>query len=351
MKFVPMRHTCAALAVFGLAIVMPGTAAADSNPPIVNKAAFVFATGNPNPVELDIYGTKFGANLPTVMIEGVAQAVAPGHSDTFIKINNPNLSLPHAGIYRVTVVNNSQDGETDDRSTEFYADLDNPGTGTGPQGPAGPTGPVGPIGLTGPAGATGKAGPTGPAGVAGPTGPQGLPGLQGIPGAIGATGPIGPQGVQGALGPAGPTGAQGAPGAPGPIGPQGNPGLQGAPGSIGPMGPMGLIGPTGATGPQGPAGASGTQTLFGANTSLAKSASGATCTIGEVILSAGAAGNGVPAQGQLLPIATNTALFSVLGNTYGGDGVHNFALPDLRAVAPNGLTYSICDLGVFPSLR
>ncbi len=36
------------------------------------------------------------------------------------------------------------------------------------------------------------------------------------------------------------------------------------------------------------------------------------------------------AAGQLLPIASNTALFSVLGTTYGGDGVTNFRLPDLQ---------------------
>jgi len=35
-------------------------------------------------------------------------------------------------------------------------------------------------------------------------------------------------------------------------------------------------------------------------------------------------------QGQLLPIAQNTALFSLLGTTYGGNGVQTFALPDLR---------------------
>ena len=35
-------------------------------------------------------------------------------------------------------------------------------------------------------------------------------------------------------------------------------------------------------------------------------------------------------QGQLLPIQQNTALFSLLGTTYGGDGRTNFALPDLR---------------------
>lgn len=35
-------------------------------------------------------------------------------------------------------------------------------------------------------------------------------------------------------------------------------------------------------------------------------------------------------QGQLLPIAQNQALFSLLGTTYGGDGRTTFALPDLR---------------------
>jgi microcystin-dependent protein len=38
--------------------------------------------------------------------------------------------------------------------------------------------------------------------------------------------------------------------------------------------------------------------------------------------------------GQLLPIAANTALFALLGTTYGGDGVQTFALPDLRGRAP-----------------
>lgn len=40
--------------------------------------------------------------------------------------------------------------------------------------------------------------------------------------------------------------------------------------------------------------------------------------------------NWAPCQGQLIPINQNTALFSILGTTYGGDGIHNFGLPDLR---------------------
>lgn len=50
-------------------------------------------------------------------------------------------------------------------------------------------------------------------------------------------------------------------------------------------------------------------------------------------------------SGQILPINTNEALFAILGTTYGGNGVTNFALPDLRgrlAVHPGqgpGLSY------------
>jgi microcystin-dependent protein len=39
-------------------------------------------------------------------------------------------------------------------------------------------------------------------------------------------------------------------------------------------------------------------------------------------------------HGQLLPISQNTALFSLLGTTYGGDGKSTFALPDLQGRAP-----------------
>ena len=39
-------------------------------------------------------------------------------------------------------------------------------------------------------------------------------------------------------------------------------------------------------------------------------------------------------QGQIIPIAQNPTLFSLLGTTYGGNGTTNFALPDLRGMAP-----------------
>jgi hypothetical protein len=83
------------------------------------------------------------------------------------------------------------------------------------------------------------------------------------------------------------------------------------------------------------------------------------CLIGEVKLFAG---NFPPsgfaaAQGQLLPVSSNDALFSILGTTFGGDGRTTFALPDLRAVEPNSfgggqsddVNYIICTAGIYPS--
>lgn len=39
-------------------------------------------------------------------------------------------------------------------------------------------------------------------------------------------------------------------------------------------------------------------------------------------------------NGQLMPISQNTALFSLLGTTYGGDGKSTFALPDMQGNSP-----------------
>jgi hypothetical protein len=88
---------------------------------------------------------------------------------------------------------------------------------------------------------------------------------------------------------------------------------------------------------------------FGTNTSNAVAGRGATCTLGDVFLAAGSIAGATPAAGQILNIAQNTALFSLLGTNYGGNGTSTFALPDLRNVAPNGLTYVICVTGVFPA--
>ena len=58
--------------------------------------------------------------------------------------------------------------------------------------------------------------------------------------------------------------------------------------------------------------------------------------LGELMLFAG---NFAPrgwalCSGQVLSISQNTALFSLLGTTYGGDGIRTFALPDLRGRVP-----------------
>ena len=54
-------------------------------------------------------------------------------------------------------------------------------------------------------------------------------------------------------------------------------------------------------------------------------------------------------DGQLLPISQNTALFSLLGTTYGGDGKSTFALPDMQGNTPmqqgQGPGLSLRDLG------
>ena len=73
--------------------------------------------------------------------------------------------------------------------------------------------------------------------------------------------------------------------------------------------------------------------------------------LGEVILFAG---NFAPrgwayCDGQLLSISKNTALFSILGTVYGGDGRTTFALPNLKENNPNGVKYIIATSGMYPS--
>jgi len=59
--------------------------------------------------------------------------------------------------------------------------------------------------------------------------------------------------------------------------------------------------------------------------------------IGQIIIFAGnfAIRGYAMCNGQILSIAQNTALFSILGTTYGGNGQTTFALPDLRGRVPN----------------
>ena len=117
-------------------------------------------------------------------------------------------------------------------------------------------------------------------------------------------------------------------------------------------GPAGADGAVGPVGPAGDDGADGEDILsgyYGLNTGNGDAGRGGDCTLGEMILFAGVVGVGLPANGQLLDISTNTALFSLLGTIYGGDGRTTFQLPDMRAITPNEMTWYICVAGVYPS--
>jgi len=55
-----------------------------------------------------------------------------------------------------------------------------------------------------------------------------------------------------------------------------------------------------------------------------------------------------PCDGKLLGIEANTALFSLIGTNFGGDGKTTFALPNYQGLAPKGSQYFIVLNGVFP---
>ena len=75
-----------------------------------------------------------------------------------------------------------------------------------------------------------------------------------------------------------------------------------------------------------PAQAEAEDPFMGALMPMAGSKPGSTCPNGWL-----------PAEGQILPIQSYTALFSILGTAYGGNGTNNFALPDLRGRTAVGL--------------
>lgn len=124
----------------------------------------------------------------------------------------------------------------------------------------------------------------------------------------------------------------------------------------GPAGPQGPQGPRGETGPVGPTDPAATAFLdrFGSPVGTAVSTSTVLgeCLLGTVILTASqyVPRNYTPADGRVLRIAQEQALFSLLWNRYGGDGVVTFALPDLRQVAPDHMTYAICTVGIYPAI-
>ena len=71
--------------------------------------------------------------------------------------------------------------------------------------------------------------------------------------------------------------------------------------------------------------------------------------IGEIVLVAFsyAPAGWLKCNGQTLLISQYTALFSLLGNRYGGNGTSTFMLPSLTA--PTSMNYIICVSGVYPS--
>jgi Phage Tail Collar Domain/Collagen triple helix repeat (20 copies) len=196
-------------------------------------------------------------------------------------------------------------------------------------------------------GRVGRRGPRGRDGDAGPRGPRGEAGVAGPLGPGGAQGPEGPEGDAGLRGP------QGHAGPPGPEGGVGPQGVDGPQGDAGPQGPKGDTGPEGPRGPEGPPDPTAVDFMsrVGEDTNgAAKGRDYGDCVIGEIQLTAGnVTAGGMPANGQELAISQYDALFTLIGATYGGNGVTTFALPDLRALAPDHMTYSICAEGIYPS--
>ena len=152
--------------------------------------------------------------------------------------------------------------------------------------------------------------------------------LRVLSGKSGKRGPRGPPGKSGKRGPRG-LGKRGPPGRRGPPGPRGPQGEQGI------QGPQGLQGPPGPEGPAGPQGPEGLDKPF----------------IGEIRLFGG---NFAPTdwafcEGQLFSIADNSALFTILGTIYGGNGQTTFQLPDLSEHRPGAVHYIIALQGSYPS--
>ena len=54
-------------------------------------------------------------------------------------------------------------------------------------------------------------------------------------------------------------------------------------------------------------------------------------------------------NGQLLPISSNSALFSLFGTNFGGDGRTTFGLPKLPKSQNNSMRYCVAIIGTYPS--
>jgi len=58
----------------------------------------------------------------------------------------------------------------------------------------------------------------------------------------------------------------------------------------------------------------------------------------------------IQCNGAILNITQNTALFSLIGNTFGGNVTSTFAVPNLQNTSPvAGMEYYICTTGIYPT--
>jgi microcystin-dependent protein len=289
------------------AVTLAGASANAAEPEIV-RAISDLTTNT-----ITISGTDLVKNnkAPAVSLAGLPLTITSA-TDTSIVANLPATITP--GSYPLVV---NADGKLDDKhgGGGHSAILDVTIGTVGPQGPQGDKGDQG------------DTGPIGPAGDKGDKGDQGDQGIQG------ETGPVGPIGPAGAKGDTGDTGATG------PAGPQGPPGIGINPGTdvndqlywdgsnwIADQKSNQMVIDDGNM-----------QPWLGiyhciALTGIYPSRNGLDPFIGEIMqVGFGFAPRGwALCDGQLLSISQNTALFSLLGTTYGGDGRTTFGLPDLR---------------------
>jgi len=86
---------------------------------------------------------------------------------------------------------------------------------------------------------------------------------------------------------------------------------------------------------------------------LAPAASARECYTGEIAAFpyTFAPGGWLPADGRVMLIVENTALFAALGKSFGGDGKTTFALPNLTGLKPATgpeISFAICARGTWP---
>ncbi|HTR74351.1 MAG TPA: tail fiber protein [Solirubrobacterales bacterium] len=215
-------------------------------------------------------------------------------------------------------------------------------------------------------------------------GPQGQAGPEGKSGSQGETGPQGPEGQKGEEGPMGPEG---------PKGQEGQKGQKGDTGATGTVDTSNFYDKSESDGryysktesdgryydkTEGDArylaksGTAANSSLLGnappssyvsassfgslANVINHEGTALASCYLGEIVLYAGGLipSNLHLADGSLITLNNSTsALFSLFGVDFGGNGVTNFALPDLRSVEPKGagpagVGYYVCMSGTYP---